>query len=532
MAGSLLLSRVLGLLRDVVVSALFGFSLDNDCLNLALVIPDTLFMLIAGGGLSSAFIPIFSEFIHTDREKEAWDLFSVVVTFCSVIVLGLISIAWIFAGPIALFFAEDKKAIIHEKAADVHDLLPRITELARILVPAQFAFLIGSLLIATLYSRNRFVVPGLAPNVYNVGLIAGAFLGYFGHIGVAGVAWGALIGAMIGNLLMPTVAMLRLGGHFRPSLALKTPGVSKFFRLLGPVVFGFSLPSVAQLISQKFASPYFVGANTVVKYSNNLMQAPAGIFGQSLALAIFPVLAQFYAQDRMDLYCKQIEKTLRTVVFLSVPAAIFMGTLAPQLVNVIYGYGKANSPEELANFALFLRIYSVGIVAWCVQPVLMRGFFSIHRTLEPIIWSTGVTGFFISMLWLTGKTGPLTISLEDSFGPNAGFYAIPWITNLSFVILVFILYPLLQRKVGNLNLPGLISTFGKSLVAGVPMALVAYGLGAVMPAHLPKALNILAFVFVLFPVPCGIYMWITSKMKMPECEYFERGMAKFRNKTN
>ncbi|MFX8397142.1 lipid II flippase MurJ, partial [Acinetobacter baumannii] len=84
-------------------------------------------------------------------------------------------------------------------------------------------------------------------------------------------------------------------------------------------MFGFSLPSVAQLISQKFASPYPVGANSVVSYSNNLMQAPAGIFGQSLALAIFPVLTQFYAQNRMDLYCKQVEKTLRTVVYLSVP---------------------------------------------------------------------------------------------------------------------------------------------------------------------------------------------------------------------
>lgn len=520
MASSLLLSRVLGLLRDVVVATLFGISLETDCLNIALVIPDTLFMLIAGGGLSSAFIPVFSEFIHTDREKEAWDLFSVVVTVCSIIVLGLISLAWIFASPIASFFAEDKKAMIHGQNVDFSALAPRVTEIARILVPAQYAFLIGSILIATLYARNRFVVPGLAPNVYNVGLIAGAIFGYFTHIGVAGVAWGALIGAMIGNLLMPTVAMMRLGGHFKPSLALKTPGVDKFFRLLGPVIFGFSLPSMAQLISQKFASPYFEGANTVVKYSNNLMQAPAGIFGQSLALAIFPVLSQFYAQNRMDLYCKQIDKTLRTVIFLSVPAAIFMGALAPEIVSVIYGYGKGNSPEQLANFALFLRIYSLGIVAWCLQPVLMRGFFSIHRTLEPIVWSTGVTLLFIAMLWSTSPKGPFP----------GGFYAIPWITDLAFVILVFILFPKLQRQVGKLDVSGILMTFGKSLLAGLPMGLAGYGLARLLPPHLPKALFVLAFVFLLFPISCGIYVWVTGKLGMPESEYFERGMAKFRKK--
>lgn len=501
------------------MAGLFGISLETDSLSIALVIPDMLFMLIAGGGLSSAFIPVFSEFLHKDQEDKAWDLFSVVVTFCSIVVLGLITVAWIYAGPIAMYFAQDKKAVIHDKTVDISAVIPHVTEMARILVPAQFAFLIGSLLLATLYARNRFVVPGLAPNVYNVGLIVGAVFGYASGIGATGVAWGALFGAIIGNLLMPIVAMVRLGGHFKPSLALKTPGVDKFFRLLAPVIFGFSLPSVAQLISQKFASPYPVGANSVVSYSNNLMQAPAGIFGQSLALAIFPVLTQFYAQNRMDLYCKQVEKTLRTVVYLSVPASIFMGVLAPEVVSVIYGYGKV-TPDQLDRFAQFLRIYSVGIVAWCIQPVLMRGFFSIHRTFEPILWSTGITGLFIAMLWFTSPKGPFP----------TGFYGIPWVTNVAFVLLVMVLFPKLQRQVGNLNLLGILQTLGKCLVAGIPMGLVAYGLGRILPAHPSAPVKVALFVFVLFPIPCAVYLWITSKLKMPESDYFERGMARFRKK--
>lgn len=494
---------------------MFGFGLHAAAYNIAITIPDMLFMLIAGGGLSSAFIPVFSELLHTDREKEAWNLFSVVVTFCSIVTVALVAIAWILAEPIGAYMGAGKEALPL--------ILPEIVSLSRILLPAQFAFLIGSLLIATLYARNRFLVPGFAPNIYNVGIILGAITGPALGLGIAGMAWGALIGALLGNLLLPATAMFRAGGRFRPSLNMRTEGVGKFFRLLGPVVLGFSLPSMAQIVSQKFASPYSVGMNTVIYYSNTLMQAPSGIFGQSLALAVFPVLSQFFAQGRMDMYRSQVTKTMSTVIYLTVPAAVFLGVMAPQIVSLLYGYGQARSAADLDAVAACLRVYSFGVVAWSIQPILMRGFFSLHKTLEPVLWSTAMTALLIAMLALQSPKGPIHLPL------GADYLCIPWSTNIAAILLVVILFVKLQGTVGHLDLKGLLITGAKSCSAGTVMGLAAYGMSTLFPQHMPKwqmfGATLIAITFCSW-----IYLWITLKLKMPETAYVQKGVDKFKAK--
>ena len=219
MVASLLASRILGLLRDTVMASKFGIQLDTDSYRLAVAIPDTIFMLIAGGGLSSAFIPIFSEFIYTEREEDAWKVFSVVTTICALAVSGLIVIAWILAPQIASFMCAGKTTEILGIPLEVDKIIaPSVTQLGRILLPAQFAFLIGSILLGTLYARKQFAAPALAPNVYNVGIIVGAIAGSRAGIGIAGMAWGGLIGAMIGNLVLPTFFMIGKGGWLKPSL--------------------------------------------------------------------------------------------------------------------------------------------------------------------------------------------------------------------------------------------------------------------------------------------------------------------------
>ncbi len=508
MMGSLLLSRVLGLLRDTVMASQFGIGMDTDAYRLAVNIPDLLFMLIAGGGLSSAFIPVFSKFIHTDREEDAWRVFNVVVTVCAIVVIALIVLAWVLAPEIATFFAAGQKEA----------LVPRIVTMGRIMLPAQFAFLIGSVILGTLYARNRFVAPGLAPNIYNVGIIAGALVGSAIGIGIAGMSWGALIGAMLGNLVLPSIIMLRLGGKFKPSLDIHAPGVSEFFKLLLPVIVGFSLPSVCATITQKFASMYPEGSNTVLMLSNNLMQAPLGIFGQSLALAAFPMLAKFHAQDRMDLYRSQVARTLRNVLFLGIPSCALMFALAPDMVRLIYGYGKGNDPAQLLRTAECLRLYCLGIPFWCAQPVLMRGFFALHKTAKPIILSTGITLLFILMCW----------GVERS---SLGYLALPIATDVAAAILAVILWFTLVQDVGSMDLSGILKTSGLSLVASAAMGGIAYGASWLMKhaLHLPPNPNRipLAGIFVLSSLlGAWAFYYAARFFKMPEAETLDRAMAK------
>ncbi len=505
MSVSMLLSRILGMLRDTVMFATFGVGLHTDAYRLAVLIPDTIFMLVAGGGLSSAFIPVFADFWHKNRRHQAWKAFSVVVTITFLATSALVTVAWIFAPQIVDYF-RDKKPI---------EVMPEAIAASRIMLPAQIAFLVGSILLATLLVRKDFLGPGLAPNVYNVGIILGAAIlpRAFG-MGIESMAWGALVGALIGNMVLPTLLMIRAGSSFKPSLDVREEGVKKFFLLLLPVILGFSLPSMVNIITQKFASSYGGdGINTILGAANNLMQAPLGIFGQSLALAVFPVLAEFVATDRMDRYRDQISKTLRTVIFLGMPSGALMWALAPQIVHVLYGYGAAaKSPEQLSLIADSLRIYAFAIFAWCMQPVLMRGFFSLHKTFKPIAIGTTMTVVFIGLCVVATKLSP-------------DFRMLIWATNVAAALLAVTLFFALERDVGKLDRIGVLKTLIGSLAAALGAGGFAYGV--TLALHPVRRLAEFAVLFFVGLAAVWIYFGLARLLKMPETDYAARAMKRF-----
>jgi putative peptidoglycan lipid II flippase len=500
MVACVFLSRVLGLLRDTVLAYRFGIGLDADSFRIAAVLPDFIFLLIAAGGLSSAFIPVFSDFLHTDREKDAWSVFSVVVTYVAVLSTVLITVVWLAAPQIVTFFASGK---------DPRVIGPAIA-MSRIMLPAQFAFMVGSVLLATLYSRKRFAVPGLAPNVYNVFIISAAiFLPMTLGTGIESMAWGALSGAIVGNLILPIIAMSRIGSHFSPSLDYRAPGVDKFFKLLLPVVLGFSLPSMITMITQKFASEYGRdGLNAVMTNSSNLMQAPLGIFGQSLAIAIFPILAEMVAIKRMDRYRQEISRTMRTVLYLGFPSGALMMALAPQIAHAIYGYGRAmQSPENLQAISDCVRIYSIGVFAWCVQPVLMRGFFSIHKTLKPVAIGSVMTIVFV-----------LLCVAATHF--SSDFRLLPVATDISVIVLAILLFFALEQDVGRLDRPRIMATLLLSMGAAAITGCVCFGITQLIhPRHRLAEIGLLLFVAL---IGAWVYYFITRWMRMPETDYVDR----------
>jgi len=508
MVAALLLSRILGLVRDTVMFSQFGVGIDTDSYRLAILIPDMIFMLVAGGGLSSAFIPVFSEYWHQDKRDEAWKVFSVIVTLTSIVALVLIGIAWVFTPQIVHYFQDVKPDTV----------VPGAIVMSRILLPAQFAFLVGSVLLATLYARRNFWGPALAPNVYNIGIILGAaLLPWLAGLGVESMAWGALVGAIIGNLLLPAVMMLREGSSFRISFDTSLPGVKKFFILLLPVLLGFSLPSMAGIITQKFASSYGSdGVNTVLGAANNLMQAPLGIFGQSLALAAFPVLAEFVATNRMDRYRDQVGKTLRTVLYLGMASGALMWALAPQIVLTLYGYGQAmKTPEQLHAVADCLRIYAFGIFAWCAQPVLMRGFFSLQKTFLPVAIGTVMTAVFIALcVWAVNSS-------DD-------YRLLPWATNIAALGLAIALYLALERQVGALDRKALLGSILGTAVAAVVTAGAAYGLVNLWNPQ-GKLMQVVAL-FVVGLVGVWVFYFATKAMGMSETAYFDRAFKRLSKK--
>lgn len=503
---ALTFSRVLGLLRDSVMSYMFGRGLLTDAYYCAFSVPDLLFFLISGGALSSAFIPVFTEYLHTDRERDAWKVFSVVTTVMTLIVAGFIVAAWILALPL-VHLTSDKLA---------PEAVPLAVRMSRILLPAQIAFFIGGLMCGTLYARKVFGVPAMAPNVYNIGIILGAvFISRFVDPGIVGMAWGAMIGAFIGQILIPIIAMRKMGSHYAIDFDVSHAGVKKVFRLMLPVILGLSLPAVYSIIMRRFATGYPEGIVSSIDYANRLMQAPLGVFGQSLAIAIFPALSQHFAQKRMDLYRDQVSVSLRQVIYMTLPISVFMGFAAPVIVAALFQQGKFHS-SDTAITADCLRIFSIGIGAWCLHPILMRSFFAMQSSVVPIVIGTITTFIFVGLIVAFQQT-------------TLGYLGLPLAGSLSAIILVLMMGVTAARKMGGIDRPRIQATLICSAIGCLPVA----GLGYLLSKYDFAGHGKLFTVSVMlggFLLCAWVYYFATALMKMPETERVARSMDKFRAK--
>ncbi|MBS1701794.1 MAG: murein biosynthesis integral membrane protein MurJ [Armatimonadetes bacterium] len=521
MVFSLLMSRVLGIFRDIIITYIFGINAHMDAYRLAFMLPDVLFYLISGGALSSAFIPVFTEYWHTGRQKEAWKVFSGVMCTISLILLLFILACGVFADPLYRYFLA--------RGLQDKSLIPEIVSMSRILLPAQFAFFIGGLMMGTLYVRRVFAIPGLAPNIYNIGIIFGAVvLSRFVSQPLQGMCWGAAGGAILGNLLIPFLQIRKLGMELHFKFFLEHEGVRKVFKLMLPVILGLSLPAVFGMIMQGFATYFPRGTNSILDLSTKLMQAPLGIFGQSLAIAVFPVLTQFYAQGKMDMFKSQLDRTMRTVIYITVPVSVLMAVLAPQLSVGLYLSRKVPI-EQTEQIAVCLQIFCIGIWAWCLHPVLMRAFYSIHDTKTPVIIGTVTTAVFVGLLMVLMKT-PLS------------YKALPLAGSIAPMLMVMAMCAVVSKKLGGFDYVGVFRTLGKALVGSISVALVC-ALLAWTPLldylmnHGPFAHQVwwhkvatLLMVLIGFCIAMWVYYFVTKAMKMPESEYFDRMMKRLERK--
>lgn len=498
---ALFLSRVLGIVREMVINWKFGQSEFTDAYRTAFQVPDLLFYLISAGALSQAFIPVFSEYYHTNRHKEAWQVFSEVVSICALAVLGFIVICWGVAAPLAHMLAPHAKP----------EIVSLIAGMSRILVPTQFAFLVGGLLMGTLYARQVFTVPGLGPSVYNIGIIlGGTVFSLFLPQPIVGLVWGALVGAFVGTFFLPLRVIIRMGMEFRPSLSANHEGTRKVFKLMVPIIFGLSLPSVFPLITRYFGNYYETGTVSALENMNQLMQAPLGIFGQSLAIAVLPALSQFVAEGNMDRYRDQLSLTVRNCIFLSAPfVALFIAFPEP-IIRVLFEHGKFTAADT-ARTAPALMTAGIGIVGWCLQPVLMRGFFALHRTLPPVILGTICTAIYVAFCTIAVKVG-----WSHPMLPLAG--------SVCALLMSVAMLVVVQRYCGTLDTKGMAVTFGKAtLAAAVGAILLVVGKPFILAA--PKLAGI-GLTVVLGLAFAWAYYFVARMLKMPETSTLSRALAR------
>ncbi len=441
-------------------------------------IPDMLWMLVAGGVMYAAYVPVITAYMTRGEDEEAWDTFSILLTFLFIVLSAVIPLCWLFARPLLSHFLAPGLA---------EAPLTLAVKLTRIVLPAQYCFFLGSLMMGMLQSKKRFLIPALGPVIYNVGIIVFG-LALHSRMGIAGFSWGALIGAILGNLVLQVFALKGIGGRFQPSLNLRHPGVKRCGRLALPVIFGISLPQVDSTINGIFIASV-AGGRAILENTNRLMQLPLGIVGQALGIAILPTLSQQAAENDLPRFRDMVNFGVRMSLFLTLPLATLLATLARPIIAVVFQRGQFTAVDT-GHAVPALVCYAIGIGAYSAQAIVARAFYARHDTWTPVLGGMFVAfGIFIPLNWLLIRV------MSDPLAPWQATRGPALATSIGATLNFLLLFVLLQRKLGGLNVARIGVSLGRTLAGCAAMALVAWGLSWVIthdlrPARLGSALEV------------------------------------------
>ncbi|MGQ9697389.1 MAG: murein biosynthesis integral membrane protein MurJ, partial [Armatimonadota bacterium] len=288
-------------------------------------------------------------------------------------------------------------------------------------------------------------------------------------VGIAGFSWGALAGAVLGNLILQIVLVRRLGVRYRPSLDVRHPGVVKVGKLLLPVVLGLSLPQLAVRINRVFVSMLGEGRVLALNNADRLTQAPLGVFAQSAGIALLPTLAAQAAVMDLQALRATVSLGVRSIVALTLPTSVFITVLAVPIVRVMYQHGKFTSLDTQVT-AVALAFYSIGIAGWSAQAIVARAFYALHDTVTPVVVGTVMTLLLLLSNWVLAGVLP-------PGGWSHGWVA--FTTSVAAILQAGMLLEILRRRIGGLDGRTMAVSFAKVAFGCAVLAAVS---GAVYEA--------------------------------------------------
>jgi len=472
MAG-ILLSRVLGFVREWVVAHQVGSNAMTDAYYAAFTLPDFLNYLVAGASLSVTFIPVFTKYAAEGREDEGWHVFSTVMTF-----MGLLLVAFVLAGEL---FAPQLAHLIAPGFPPAERA--RVIFLTRLMLPAQFCFYEGSILSAVQYAKGRFLIPSFASVVYNIFIILGGLL-LASRMGMTGFAVGVVTGAIVGNFLFQVYGATTVGARFNPNLNVLHPGFKLFIRLSIPIMLALSLAFTDDWIIRWFGSYLQPASITWLNYAKTLMRVPLGVVGQGVGVASFPFLAQLYSEGKFDELNRLLNSTIKSMIATLIPISALMIAQSAPVVYLVFSHTRMR-PPDLDATAATLVFFTLGLFGWGAQYILARGFYATRNTWIPAVVGTALTFATLPVYWLLVRQAQhLGLAMASSIGITA------------YTVIIFLL---LGKRTHNREEGSLVLFFAKVCAASGLVGVVCYKLRQLLEPHLawhrlPGAFSLLVVV--------------------------------------
>jgi len=470
-------SRLLGLVRESVFAYFFGASKSfaNDAFVIAFRIPNLLRDLFAEGALSSAFVPVFSDYLVKKGEKEAYRLSNLVAT-ALIIVLGFLVILGIIFAPQVV------SAIAHGYTEDPEKFALTV-KLTRIMMPFILLLALAAQAMGILNSLDRFAVPAFASTFFNLGSIIGGIL--FAALlvdptfsnpsraivehpveGIIGMAYGVLIGGFL-QLTVQYPSLYREGFRYRPKLSVRDPGMRRILKLMGPAVIGASAVQINVLINSNFASSVINPATGLIdngpvswlNYAFRLVQFPIGVFGVAIATATFPAISQSAAREQLDEFRHTLAGSVRLALLFTIPSAAGLAVLSRPIIALIYERGgfTAVDTQHTANALAF---YAIGLAGYSAIKILAPAFYALGDARTPMMFSLlSIATNFLLNWWL-----------RDLFQERGLALA----TSLSSIINSSLLYFTIQKRIKGIEGRRTAATIIKILIASAAMSFVCW----------------------------------------------------------
>jgi putative peptidoglycan lipid II flippase len=449
------LDKVLAFARFILISRKFTLPL-QDSFNAANNLPDLLFALISGGALAMAFVPVLAQTITLRGRPAAWELFSRVANLAFLVTAALAVMIAIFANQIV----RSQIGIAPGFGLEQQIL---IANLMRLNLIATIIFSISGLVMASLQANQHFLLPAMAPLLYNVGQIFGVVV-LAPHFGIQGVVYGVIIGALL-HLGIQIPGLFKYQFHWTPSLNIREPVLLETLRIIGPRLLTMFLLQSMALVRDNLASRLGQdGAVSSLTYGWMIMQVPETLLGTAIATAMLPTLAEFAARADWGSFRTAIEKAIRVMLALTLPAAAILVAGINPLLRV--AFTKFDS-SQIGFFVLTVLIFLLTLSGFAIQEVLARSFYARKQAWTPffsIVIRTAVYLFVsISAVLFFRQVGAPAIALAEFAATLEAIVLYTWLN---------------QRLPERIQVSGAIV---KGMIAAVVGGVVTYAIALYLP---------------------------------------------------
>ncbi|CAM3562155.1 murein biosynthesis integral membrane protein MurJ [Erysipelothrix urinaevulpis] len=444
----MMVSKVLGILRESVLSYFYGAGIYTDAYNTANLIPTVAFGIVATG-LVSTFIPIYSRIYLDDGEKRADEYLNNIMNIIFVLTIILTGLGLMFTEELVWIFAKGFTG----KSLEVTVMFTRVSLFA-ILFTGIFNIMNG-------YHQyhNRFLVSPISGFIMNFVIITSIIIS--GKTSPLALAYGITIAAAAQALFSYLVARNKAGYKFKLQFDLKDPYLKPMLVMAVPIILGSSINHINTIIDRRIASDLMTGAISILNYGSKISDSIYGLFVTTITTVMYPTLTKQAASNDLDSMKKTVIKIMTMVFIIIIPLVIGLMTLADPVTNLFYGRGEfKKNPAALVLTSQTLFFYAIGTVGYSLRDVLTRTFYAMHDSFTPVI--SGIIAVAVNL------------GLNLYFAPRYGVPGLALATSLSALVSVALLYVSLHRKLPGIGLKQFTISAMKTLFSGLLMALLVY----------------------------------------------------------